>query len=362
MWTLGSSGHCASLDGIRGIAILAVMAFHQDIPGFTRGYLGVDLFLVLSGFLITSLLAREFATQNEVSLKAFWIRRTLRLLPLYLLYVSLLTLGHLGGVFQYNGESAANHLLKTWLYARNLSFTSEAELLWNEVGISGHLWSLSLEEQFYLVWPFLCVFMLRGGAWRRLIVPLLLVFHLVALQLAEHWYAAAFPPWTRGISSTTGCAVALALVWYPRFARWLEQPWVQPICAALVVGIWTALTLSPWCEALEAHQYVLPALLVPLALLCSALWQSRDTLASRALSLPPLAYLGRISYGMYMWHSLCLGLTVVLLPTDEAIMLLTPLLTIAVAAVSYALFEKPFLRAKSRFASRKAPAQASGIA
>src|SRR5262245_35227702 len=112
MRTSGAPIHCTSFDGMRGIAILAVMAFHQAVPGFERGFLGVDVFLVLSGFLITSLLAREFAEQGSVSLRAFWLRRILRLAPLYLLYVSLLTLGYVRGVFHFDGDGATRHLLE----------------------------------------------------------------------------------------------------------------------------------------------------------------------------------------------------------------------------------------------------------
>jgi peptidoglycan/LPS O-acetylase OafA/YrhL len=107
---------------------------------------------------------------------------------------------------------------------------------------------------------------------------------------------------------------------------------------------------------LEVHRSVLPVLLIPLTLLCGGLWRSQRTIVSRALSLSPLTYLGRISYGMYMWHALWFSLMTRLVASESWRMRLTPLCTVAVAAASYTFYEQPFLRAKRRFSSSEPPA------
>lgn len=136
-----ANGHNPALDGLRGVAILMVMLFHFGMPGATAGFLGVTVFFTLSGFLITGLLANEWDRTNNVSLRRFYTRRALRLLP------ALCFLLIVWSPFRSPIEiAAAASYFTNWIISYNLVSSLE-------FGPFGHLWSLAVEEQFYLIWP-----------------------------------------------------------------------------------------------------------------------------------------------------------------------------------------------------------------
>jgi len=188
-----SSGHVPALDGMRGIAVLLVLLFHLRVPGFRAGFIGVDLFFVLSGFLITSLLLEEIRRTGRVSVPAFWARRARRLLPalvLVLLVVGIVTWATAtyterasirGDLLATTGYVANWHLISTSTYFTDIGVDSPLE----------HTWSLGIEEQFYLVWP-------------------LLVFAVAALAIRPRNGVAVL-----ALLGATASAVALALLWSP---------------------------------------------------------------------------------------------------------------------------------------------------
>ena len=143
-----------SIDGLRGVALILVMLFHAGAPFSQAGWLGVDLFFALSGFLITTLLIREYDKCGEISFKKFWLRRFLRLMPVYVFYILLITIAVLSSpaheLHTVGGFSPAQYLVGLWTYTFN--FIPLAGI-WAHQAFTGHLWSLSVEEQFYLFWP-----------------------------------------------------------------------------------------------------------------------------------------------------------------------------------------------------------------
>src|SRR6516225_5035441 len=158
-------GYRRWLDGLRGLAILMVLAFHLGyLPG---GSLGVDVFFVLSGFLITTLLVEEWNRRGSISLKTFYLRRALRLLPAFL---TLLLLCTLAGLFLSSAQerpARRQEVIVAGCYIANLP-----NLHHTPMPILGHTWSLSVEEQFYLLWPLLLVLMLGLKLPRRRILLL----------------------------------------------------------------------------------------------------------------------------------------------------------------------------------------------
>ena len=342
-------GHLVQLDGIRGIAILLVLVGHHGIHTYRTaepfersvdfGYLGVTLFFVLRGYLITRLLILEENRSGTVSLKRFYARRALRLFPalwLYLLVVAGLT---------WAGALVGNpwtSFVASLLYIRNIVGQGHE---------TNHLWSLSLEEQFYFVWPVLfCLLPLRNRArlaWA--IAGIVVVF--AWRTLAERYGLARIDVIFRRSdfrfdSPLFGCGLALVEALYPQslaiLNRTLVRRTVFGLGSVLIWYLWTSFDPSPlrWVEfSLFA---ALSAVFIG-----SQLGPSRRS-RRRLLSWRPLAGLGTISYGVYLWHQLFFG------PTNESLGILRSfpwniLATFVAAGLSYVLLERPLLRLKDRF-------------
>jgi peptidoglycan/LPS O-acetylase OafA/YrhL len=311
------------LDGLRGIAILIVLAAHTRLAGFARegGLAGVTLFFVLSGFLITSLLAAEFVRHSRVAFRAFYIRRGLRLLPALFALLTVATVGYALNAWPSQPIDVPVNLLVVATYVPNWAQAFNVNM-----GVLAHTWSLGIEEQFYLVWPLTLVTGLRLLGPRRL--------GLVALAAAV-----LVTPWrnfllenglagrvfvgtdTHADALLLGCALALLRVRAPASVGWLG------IGGIIVTG---AVWMSGGIGLL---------LFLPVATIASvaALAGCPAMLAWR-----PLAYVGRISYGLYLWHYLLIwwGWPA---PLEIAA-------SIAIAVVSYEFLERPFLRLKDRYA------------
>src|SRR5829696_9426639 len=218
----GSLPYLPGLDGLRAIAVIAVLLYHAELPWIPGGFLGVEVFFVLSGFLITSLLAAEWRRRGTIDLKAFWLRRARRLLPaLFLLLTVMLGFAVLflpDEVAGLRGDAAA-----ATGYVTNWYLIFSEKSYFEMVGrppMLEHLWSLAVEEQFYLLWPLLFVAAARRwGAGRRM-VPVVLAGVLTSAALMAVLYQPDTDPSriyygtdTRAAGLLLGCA--LGLVWSP---------------------------------------------------------------------------------------------------------------------------------------------------
>ena len=159
--------HIAALDGLRGLAILSVMFFHATLsranaPRPSGGFLGVDVFFVLSGFLITALLLKEWDQKGSIALGSFYARRALRLLPALFVLMAVILL--VPGVF-YLSQRPWWDAMVAAAYATNW-----VRAFGGDIGFFGHTWSLTIEEQFYVIWPLLLVGLLRLRVRRRAIL------------------------------------------------------------------------------------------------------------------------------------------------------------------------------------------------
>lgn len=342
-----------ALDGLRGVAILMVLAFHSPfakrVPG---GFVGVDVFFVLSGFLITALLLDEWRTSGTARLPAFFARRALRLLPALACFLAAVWLL----VEIVPADPSISHLplerslivgptLKTLAYVANWGLAFERHR-WPDV--FAHLWSLSIEGQFYLLWAPLLIVLLR----RRIALVHILIGVLAFTVVASVWRGVVFldaksyaRPFfssdTRLAGLFTGVAVAITLsLLRPRPRRWLG------------VLAWPCFGVLGACVALlhykEAPAYLggltvvhlVSAMLVAGALLAPNSW------AARALAAPPLTWLGRLSYSMYLCHYPIFFLVVGIAqssPAVETVLAIT--VSLLVASASYYGIERPFLRA-----------------
>lgn len=370
-------GYVPPLDGVRAFAVLAVMVFHGGVGSLTGGFLGVDTFFVLSGFLITTLLVREWSDKHTIKLAAFWARRARRLLPallLVLLFVAAFAY-FIVPTSTYPGLRADS--LFALFYTANWHFIAAGANYFNATGPVSpltHTWSLAVEEQFYLVWP-LVVIGVMALARRQTVKGLRLLLLvsvggalLSAIEMAALWNGTNQTRLYYGTDTHAQCllvgaslAVLLTLAAHARQRRGTAPLHVDvggdPAWSATspmhrraltvigVVGI--SITALLWTHV-NGHQWwlyhggFLVAALATACVLLSAVCAQRG-LVARILSIRPLRFLGRISYGLYLWH---FPLFVWL---DHArtglsgwwLFALRFLVTLAVATASYRWVERP---------------------
>ncbi len=303
------------LDGLRGIAVLAVLAYHAQLPWSDGGFLGVEVFFVLSGYLITALLLQESAHRGRPHLGRFWLRRARRLLPaLWLLLATLpvVTAWLAPDALPRLREDtlAALAYITNWVYIfRDIPYFEH----YGRPPLLQHLWSLAIEEQFYLLWPllFMAAYRPRANphARRRLLGWIL---GLAAASTALRW--ALYVPYddaTRVYYGTDTRAsgillgAALAIVWPPRRVREdalreRARGWAE---ALGWVGLVTLPVLFARLNDYTPTLYRGGFLLTDAATLAVLVGVSHpDTWVGRALGWRPLRWMGQRSYGLYLWH------------------------------------------------------------
>ena len=349
--------HIPSLDGLRALAIFAVFGLHAGVPGMALGWLGVDLFFVLSGFLITSLLVQEYQRTGTIRLANFWGRRFLRLMPTYWLYASFITFAIYGARWgwtqSYNSWTPGAYVASIWFYFTN--YVPKGGI-WEYQILTVHLWSLSVEEQFYLFWPIVCVLFLRRGQFERLAWTIVLALAVCLLTgiPGSRIYASNF-----GI--LLGCAVSAKLAFDPGADRYFVRPLIRVLIilsCIIPILIGTLLFQKQIVTDLDLHHYG-PLIFCPaFATLVAMLWYGPQTDLARWLSWKPLVYLGKISYGLYLYHMLAHFLTweVILSGIDHwnkwlkfgVRFTVFCTLSIGFASFSFAFIEKKFLVLKAR--------------
>jgi len=342
-------GYRPELDSLRALAVLAVFASHVGWGPLVGGWIGVGIFFVLSGFLITSILLTEFRRTGTIALRRFYLRRLLRLYPALLAMLGFCAL--FAPVFG-DGGTAAGYLFtaaSTGLYLQDFvaGITGQAH------GGFLHTWSLAVEEQFYLLWPPVLILALRRR-WSIAACALgggLVSWLLLALttrprgDVVPMTYAM---PYSRAGELLLGCALGAWLSGGPSavLRRVGVRRALAPVCLlGLGVVLLTAgrAGMSSWMPL----QIIVTALLA--AGLITGLSADPQQPLARALRMGPLVGLGVISYGFYLYHLPLLDLSVRYLPVPWAGQVMLALFaTLGAAAASYRWLEKPLLRLKNR--------------
>jgi peptidoglycan/LPS O-acetylase OafA/YrhL len=367
--------HLSGLDGLRAVAVLAVVVYHAGLGALSGGFLGVEVFFVISGFLITALLLGEHAATGRIDLVRFWLRRGRRLLPaLFFLLAAVLAFA----VVVVPDEIAALRAdaLAAFAYVTNWHLIAGDQSYFESIGrpsLFNHLWSLAIEEQFYLVWPLVLGGLLLVG--RRFALGITVVGAVAsALWMAVQFDPASDPSRVYYGTDTrlTGLLIgsALAFVWLPTVAvlpspatglsrrrrrklraraaaagRWADARlgW-----ALDVIGIAALASLMAFFVRVDAfepllYQGGLAVLALATAVLIAAAVHPRAHIG-RVLDVPPLHWVGTRSYSIYLWHWPIFSLTRPGLdvPLDATAALVLRLVLTAVAAeVSYRFVESP---------------------
>ncbi len=342
--------HVPELDGLRGLAIIVVLIHHQlTTVSLKGGFLGVDLFFVLSGFLITGLLLSEFQHTGSISIRNFYMRRVLRLGPALALYLFACL-----AVTYYTQLISVPRQLKLILMAVLYSTNWRMAFGWDPVlDPTAIIWSLSIEEQFYLVWPLLLFACLALRVKRKFIALGLLVV-IISICLHRNSLLNSNAMLTRLYYGTDTRADALLLGCFTAllpFER-LRNIWMVRaagvVAFALFIYLTTAVKFTD--EWLYRGGFTLIAAVAGLVIVVSA--NSPPRPLSVALRWFPLRWFGRISYGLYLWHWLVIQTTsLYYFGYWEPWAKLT--LAVGIAAASYYLVEVRFNRLKTRFTSRK---------
>jgi len=346
-WPVLHDGRIPSLDGLRAVSIAAVLLGHMagttNFPPFLTGLvlhngwvdlanLGVRVFFVISGFLITGILMSEHRRRGRISLRHFYLRRTMRIFPAYYAFLATAVVATIVGVFSLTANDVAHALTYTTNY--------DADRSWQV----GHLWSLAVEEQFYLLWPLTIVLLgLARAPWAAIGVVLVApLFRALEYRLVPGWVGNSFE--TTADAIAIGCLLALSfgsLMRFRGFRMAVDSKLViaAVFAVALILGRWGVTNLLLSVSLLN----VAAALLVAHVVLH---WKG---ITGRFLNLRPIVFIGVLSYSIYLWQQVFLDRH-----TDSLLTAFPVNIGLAAffALASYYLVERPFLRIRPRVEAR----------
>jgi peptidoglycan/LPS O-acetylase OafA/YrhL len=299
-----------ALDGLRAIAVLAVIVYHGRPGWLPGGWLGVDLFFVISGFLITTLLLAEHDTWGRINLLSFWGARARRLFPALALVLAavLLLAGRL--TLPARRGAVSDDVLATMGYIANWRFLSSDEGYFSAIAAPSpvrHAWSLAVEEQFYIIFPLLLIALIAVLRTRRALVGALAAGAVLSAGWMAHLYVPGVDPSrvyygtdTRAFELLTGAALAAASS--------VGRTWSTRIEHAARIAAWPAAGLVLWSMTWwdEGRSFVFRGGLFVYCALAAVLvvtaWSRQPTRMGRMLAWEPLRRTGAMSYGLYLWH------------------------------------------------------------
>lgn len=352
-----SSKFRGDVEGLRAVAVVLVVLYHAKTTGIRGGYVGVDVFFVISGYLITRLLIADGERHGRPSLARFWARRVRRILPAASLVVIATVLAAYAWLGFLRGGTIARDAEWTSVFMANFHLASVGTDYLGAQELPSplqHYWSLAVEEQFYLVWPLLVAAVLGLGAAatarRRLLtvlVPLTVASFVLSVVLTHSDpIPAYFSPFTRAWELAVGALVA---VLEPNLLRRVGRaPWANALGVlgvAAIIGAGLAFTAATPFPGTAAALPVLGAA----AVLAAGTASSGGAISSRVLGIAPMRLIGRLSFGWYLWHwpVLVIATEHSTEPLSYGTRLLLMLGALALAALSLVLIENPIRFSKA---------------
>ena len=353
----GTRAYRPDIDGLRAVAVLLVVAYHAGVPGLTGGYIGVDVFFVISGYLITRLMLDEHASTSHIDLLAFWSRRIRRIVPALVTMLAIVAVAGAFVLLPWEQRDLLNSARTAVLSIANFHFH----------GLSGgyfssdiemqpllHTWSLGVEEQFYFVWPIiLSLFMTRGKRWAATITPLLLLGSFVASVwgVASSPAAAFYLPWFRVWELLIGAMLAIGA------SKMVVRRGRTPIA---LFGI--ALIVIAAMAYDSSTRFPGAAALLPTVGAALVIGAGPDSRINRVLAVRPLRGIGLVSYSWYLLHWPALVLVRIATQTESVARdVFVAVATLPLAIASWWLIERRFRTPRRRSAHEKKLVLATGI-
>jgi peptidoglycan/LPS O-acetylase OafA/YrhL len=339
-------GHRLALDGLRGLAVLAVLANHLALPFSERGALGVDVFFVLSGFLISSLLCEEWIRNGKIQLRKFYLRRILRLYPALLLMVFIVSWI----------TPAKAYVVASLTYTTNWMMA----LHWQPLNLElGHTWTLSIEEQYYVLWPPILILMLRYLSPRKaLLIPIAFGLLSAVLRIllwhenGDFWRInAGIDTHADGLLLGSALGMASAFGLFP-----ISSPtsrWMPRFLLLFTGTLFYTCVIDLQPQSFFSYAGVLLTVLTSLLLIGTTILYPLPWLV-RLLEFRPLVWMGNVSYGLYLWQ------VPILVLLDLEKLGVDPLLAITIKVgliftitfLSYRYLERPIQKLKERFKAK----------
>lgn len=340
--------HVKSLDGIRGIAVLLVMLYHFKTPGLSLGFIGVPIFFCLSGFLITNILLTERNSMFPEYLKKFFYNRSLRIFPLFYLYLIA------NYIYILSTDGSGKGYGWFILYLQNYYLGAGGFL----PGILGHTWSLAIEEQFYWFWPFI-LFFIKDQKLLKFFIPLVFI-SLISRYVIFYVLGAKYMINATLLSCADMMVMGAIFAQIKKYKYSVIIAWTI-LLLGLVVTLLSVLTM-PMSAFWDSRNWASQRwwLYTALGFLFSAIifisytheHSGKENLLLKFIKNPFLVYTGKISYGLYMWHTLCYILLIMLSQKygifrhNSNLIIPSLIISYIVATISFYFFEIKFLKLK----------------